>query len=104
MGALISDTERLNWDLRILSRKRRRDFIENIKKIGNIDLFLHDGDHTYKWQSMEYKIIFPLLKTGGIFLADDIISSNAFLDYVKDRNVNKFCVINKGSLIGVIKK
>ncbi len=101
--SLISDAERLNCDLRVLGRKRRRDFIENISKIGKVDFFLHDGDHIYNWQYMEYKIIFPLLTTAKIYLEHDIISSNSFLDCIKDKSLNKFCAINKGSRISVIK-
>ena len=50
VGPLNSDSDRLNWDLSVLSRKRRRDFIVKFGKIGNIYLFLHYGDHAYNWQ------------------------------------------------------
>ncbi len=46
-----------------------------------IDLFVHDSDHSYDHMTWEMTIAWPHLKPGGILLVDDIYLHNAFYDF-----------------------
>jgi predicted O-methyltransferase YrrM len=54
-----------------------------VPTLSKIDVFFHDGDHTDRTMMHEFELSWPLLPAGGLLLADDIPSSNAFYDFAK---------------------
>jgi hypothetical protein len=46
--------------------------------LPEIDLFVHDSLHTCRNMMMEFKLIWPRLRPGGILIADDIEGNDAF--------------------------
>lgn len=65
------------------------------KERDQIDVFIHDSDHSYLNQKSEYKIAMRVLKTGGVLISDDV-KNDAFQEvsksfrqapiYVKQKN------------------
>ncbi|MDA7857893.1 class I SAM-dependent methyltransferase [bacterium] len=54
-----------------------------LQRVGEIDIFIHDSEHTYENMLWEYQTAFPFIKPGGILLSDDILCSEAFHDFTK---------------------
>jgi predicted O-methyltransferase YrrM len=52
-----------------------------LKKLGKVDIFLHDSRHTYRTMMKEYRIVWPYLREGGLLLSDDVEFNDAFLDF-----------------------
>jgi predicted O-methyltransferase YrrM len=54
-----------------------------LRKLKQIDIFLHDSLHTYKCMSFEYKSAWPFIKRGGILLSHDVSRNSAFQDFCR---------------------
>lgn len=70
VGILVPQRLRSRWSLLwgpgiIEMRKLRR-------RIENIDMFLHDSDHSYRNQIAEYRIALAWLAKGGMLVSDDV--------------------------------
>lgn len=61
------------------------DAFSELKKILNstiqIDIFIHDSEHTYQNMINEFRIAWPHIKSGGFLLSDDVFRNDAFLDF-----------------------
>ena len=42
-----------------------------LKMNGQIDVFLHDGDHKFKTKMFEYETAYKYLRSGGVIMSDD---------------------------------
>jgi predicted O-methyltransferase YrrM len=74
-------------------------------RIGSVDLFYHDSDHSYKNQMLEYETAWEMLNpVKGILVSDDINWSNAFLDFSKKVNLSPLLLSGGGKFTGVISK
>lgn len=81
VGRLIPEDLRSRWDLHLgpssqllprLARER-----------SPIDLFLHDGDHTYPVQLSDFRSVWPYMRPGGLFIVDDVCNP-AFEDFADE--------------------
>lgn len=68
-GWVVPESLRGRWNL-ILGDSRKV-LPELIAAVGEIDVFLHDSDHSYESMLFEYEIAFSWLKPGGLLLSDD---------------------------------
>ena len=78
-----------------------------LKKIGSIDLFVHDSLHTYKNMKMEFEVAWSHLSPGGMLIADDIEGNAAFQEFAGRSDVVFHGVVrerNKHSLAGILTK
>ena len=71
-----------------------------LRRLGCIDLFLHDSRHTYKTMMNEYNVVWPYLRQGGLLLSDDVIENDAFIDFADKVKIRPVVV----GRMGVIKK
>lgn len=100
-GALANEEERQNWELVILPRRlRRRAFSTWMRELGPVDLFVHDSDHSYRWQALEYSIAWPRLGRGGILCSDDVDSSRAFFDFCARESIQPVLLMDRRKLFG----
>lgn len=100
VAAFLNNDEKIRWGLKVLNTKAnpRKQFKEILEGAENLSIFLHDGDHSYLWQQMEYYSAFAKLRCGGILLSDDVDSSFAFIDtFGKISGLDTEC---KGILLG----
>ena len=67
-----------NWRFHLLSGSLKRDLLAYIGETPGIDLWLHDSDHGFLWQTFEYNLAANALKSKGILVSDDIDSSTAW--------------------------
>jgi hypothetical protein len=81
-GWLIPDYLRRRWELTL---GRTSDRLKPLLgKLGTIDIFLHDSEHSYQNMLWEYKTVWIYLKKGGILLSHDVEANNAFNDFCGD--------------------
>ena len=49
---------------------------------GQIDLFLHDSSHRYKYQYLEFQYFWKKLKPAGVLVSHDVNFNASFVDFV----------------------
>jgi len=106
VGVVVPDELKSNWDLKIFENDAKNLFKSLVASIPEIDIFLHDSDHTYNWQYFEYNAVLNKVKENGLFISDDVDNSYAFIDFYKKLN-NKYDMINfvtYGNVVGILKK
>ena len=77
-------------------------FLSAMHKIGSVDLFYHDSDHSYENQLLEYDAAWRLLSHDGVLISDDVNWSNAFLDFCKKVNRTPLLLSDGAKFAGVI--
>jgi hypothetical protein len=75
-GYLVPENLRKRWKLIIGNTYDK--LPQLVKNLKNIDIFLHDSEHTFKTMMFEYNTAWPNIKRGGILLSDDIHFTKAF--------------------------
>jgi hypothetical protein len=45
------------------------------EEFGLFDMILDDGSHKHKHQILSYKVLFPFIKRGGLYIVEDIFTS-----------------------------
>lgn len=71
---------------------------------GELDIFLHDGDHKFKTKLFEYNTVFPNLRKGGFILSDDTWDS-AFDRFIEEKEINSCSLkYGKGDYFSFAKK
>jgi predicted O-methyltransferase YrrM len=58
-----------------------------LSDLDRVDVFLHDSEHTYENMMFEFRSVWPHLTKGGILLSDDILLTDAFLDFAREAGV-----------------
>ncbi len=82
VGILVPDRLRSRGTLhRGSSQRLLPPLVKKLKKLGEIDLFLHDSLHTYQHMKMEFETAWAALRPGGMLIADDIQGNAAFLEH-----------------------
>lgn len=96
-GYLVPDDLKKNWKLIIGDT-----YIELpklLKKLGNVDLFFHDSEHTYKTMMFEYDSAWAILKEKGFLISDDINFTKAFDHFAKKQTSESFKFDQLGIII-----
>ncbi|MBA3366343.1 MAG: class I SAM-dependent methyltransferase [Actinobacteria bacterium] len=75
-GWLVPDHLRHRWSL-ILGRSDEH-LPELLERVGTIDSFLHDSEHSFENMWFEYSQAFPALREGGVLMSHDINTTEAF--------------------------
>jgi len=65
--------------------------------LGTLDIFIHDGEHTYSNMMREFNTAWPYLKTPhGCLIADDALANSAFEDFTRLNTDNWLLVAGVG--------
>jgi methyltransferase family protein len=75
-GWLIPDELREPWTL-ILGRSQE-ELPKLLERVGTIDTFMHDSEHSFDCMWFEYNAAWPALRDGGALISDDVNSTEAF--------------------------
>lgn len=78
-GWLVPEELRGRW--RLLLGDSRQLLPSLLEDLGDIDIFLHDSEHTYKMMMFEYSLAWKHLRQSGVLISDDIDLSDAFHDF-----------------------
>jgi len=103
VGSLLTRPDRDRWNLHILeSKSLKKSFLRILDTIPPIDLFLHDSDHTYAWQSFELNAVMRKLAPGGILASDDCDGCNAFLDFCQKSGSRPVVLVENRKILGLV--
>jgi len=78
-----------------------------LRKVGSIDLFVHDSLHTYRNMTQEFALAWPALRPDGVLISDDVEGNSAFLELSARPDVACSLVMEecgKKSLLGIALK
>lgn len=104
-GILARDLFSNRWTLHLLpKRAREREFTQTMNGLNSLDLFIHDSEHTYRQQSLEYAQAYLRLRPRGYLMSDDIDASYAFLDFVSTIPERPKVLLTPRSLFGLFQK
>lgn len=104
VGSLITEDLKKHWELFILSKTNKKSLGEIFKKLYPVDIFIHDSNHFYYWQELEYNLAFRFVKKEGFIMSDDVDTSYAFLDFIKRNDLNPFFLYDSRKVFGLVKK
>jgi predicted O-methyltransferase YrrM len=55
-----------------------------LERLGAIDLFFHDSEHSYECMAFEFRAAWPALREGGALVVDDWNWNDAFAELARD--------------------
>jgi hypothetical protein len=55
-----------------------------LDRLGKIDLFVHDSEHSYECMDFEFRAAWPVLAAGGALVADDWNWNEAFAELARE--------------------
>ncbi len=78
-GWVVPEHVRDRWELVI---GRSQDELEPLlERLGSIDLFFHDSEHSVECMTFEYRASWKRLRAGGVLASDDVNWNEAFDDF-----------------------
>ncbi len=92
-GWMVPEQLKLRWELHLGYAQDLLPMI--LSKLGKIDMFFHDSDHSYEHMKFEFETVFPYLRKGSLLLSDDVHKNNAFYEFVQKTKF-KALQFNKG--------
>ena len=79
-GWLVPDSLRGNWEL--LDGSIGELLPGLLERLGAIDFFVHDNEHSYECMSLKYEAAIKSLQPGGVLMSHDIYATDAFPDFI----------------------
>jgi predicted O-methyltransferase YrrM len=101
-GWIIPKSLKGRWEL-LMGRTSDR-LSDLLNKVGSVDVFFHDSEHSYENMSWEFRTLWPSLRKGGILIAHNIDVNDAFPDFERIVGGESFHLIginNDGRLITI---
>ncbi|GAB4183379.1 MAG: hypothetical protein Fur006_20230 [Coleofasciculaceae cyanobacterium] len=83
-GWVIPEPLKSRWEL-ILGKSQDK-LPELLERLGAIDFFFHDSEHSYECMWFECQEAYPVLQEGGMMIFDDITWNQAFQNFARDKN------------------
>jgi predicted O-methyltransferase YrrM len=96
-GWRIPDYLRHRWHL--IQGKSSETLLPTLKKVTEVDIFLHDSDHTYENMLWEFQTAWKYLKPAGLLLSHNIDTNDAFHDFCQSVNVRGYSLSNMGGVV-----
>jgi predicted O-methyltransferase YrrM len=84
-GWLVPEEVRNRW--RLIRGKSSEKLQDLLNDLLEVDLFLHDSEHSYQNMMFEFETVWPHLRKEGVLLSDDTHMNESFFDFA--RSVNK---------------
>jgi len=78
-GWLVPQELKARWTL-ILGRSQE-ELPPLLERLGTIDFFMHDSEHSYECMRFEFERAWPALRPGGVLVSDDVNSNDAFFEF-----------------------
>jgi hypothetical protein len=81
-GWMVPPTLRGRWHL-VLGRSQD-ELPPLLERVGEIDFFMHDSEHSYECMSFEFRTAWQALREGGVLVADDVNVNSAWDEFVRE--------------------
>lgn len=91
------------WNFVLLKSPRGKSLNKFVQKIQPIDLWIHDSDHSYKWQKFEYEVAKKSLTKKGLLVSDDIDTSSAFGEFAMKNRGRGSAIFDGRKFFGVFR-
>ena len=98
IGALVPDELRPRWTLHRGTSRRLLPHL--LPRLGEIGLFIHDSQHTYRNVSWELRTVAPQLSRPAAVVVDDAAGNRAFEDWA-ERSRPSFAAVVAEEPVGV---
>jgi predicted O-methyltransferase YrrM len=91
-GAVIPPGKEPGWMVPVNLRHRwhlvlgpsRNELPPLLERLGAIDFFMHDSEHSYECMSFEFRAAWEALREGGVLVADDVNVNTAWDEFVRE--------------------
>jgi len=93
-----------NWNFHLVPIKKQGAYFAEVTKDWEVDLWFHDGDHSYMWQNFEYNLAFSRLAENGIIVSDDVDASEAWIEFCAVNPLESLCVFDNRKTFGIAKR
>jgi len=103
VGILVDEQLKANWRLYVLPRANSRELNKYLSTIAPVDIFIHDSNHMYYWQIMEYRTFLRHINDYGLILSDDVDYSLAFIDFCNENELKPLFLYDHRKIFGVVK-
>ena len=90
-GWIVPEHLRKRWDLRA---GKSSDLLPSLlEEVREVDIFLHDSEHSYENMYWEYKTAWEYIRMGGLLLSHDVSQNAAFRDFAKYVSVDYYYML-----------
>ena len=103
VGILIDEQLKTNWRLHVLPRTNGRELNKYLRTIAPMDIFIHDSNHMYYWQMLEYRAFLKHINNHGLILSDDVDASFAFIDFCNENKLKPLFLYDHRKIFGIVK-
>lgn len=93
-----------NWNFYLVPKRNQKAFFRNLTTGWDVDLWFHDGDHSFIWQQFEYNLARLRLTNDGVIISDDVDSSEAWIEFCGRSKMENLCVFDSRKIFGLAKK
>lgn len=83
-GWVIPEPLKSRWELSL--GRSQETLPALLERLGTIDLFFHDSEHSYECMWFECHEAYQVLREGGMMIFDDITWNQAFQNFAQDKN------------------
>lgn len=102
VGCIVPESLKTHWKLFRFADK------ESLPKIfaecSSFDVLHYDSDKSYNGRMWAYNEVYGKLKSGAVFISDDIGDNSAYQDFCEKNNIETTVVEYEGKYIGVFVK
>jgi methyltransferase family protein len=81
-GWMVPPQLRDRWEL-VLGRSQD-ELPPLLERVGPIDFFMHDSEHSYECMSFEFSAAWESLRDGGLLVADDVNVNTAWVEFARE--------------------
>jgi predicted O-methyltransferase YrrM len=81
-GWMVPPSLRERWHL-VLGRSQD-ELPPLLERLGSIDFFMHDSEHSYECMSFEFQAAWEALREGGVLVADDVNVNTAWDEFARE--------------------
>lgn len=99
-GWLVPESLRARWHLTLGRSQEKLPLL--LQELGQIDIFIHDSEHSYENMLWEYRMAWKHLRRGGALLSDDTNLNDSFSDFAREQGVKPIPLV--GPLCGIRKR
>lgn len=70
-----------------------------LESLQEMNIFMHDSEHSYENMIWEYETAWPYIRSGGLLLSDDIRNNAAFSDFCKGKGIKAIELPHFGAIL-----
>jgi len=93
-GWVVPELLRSRWELQLGKSSELLPAL--LKRLGSIDIFFHDSDHSYENMKFEFGVTYDFIREGGLVLSDDVHKNAAFGEFVEEKKMRAVQLLSKG--------